>query len=188
MKTRAKVSKFLKNLSFFALMAVFAVSCGKDNTSGKSGNSGSGFTSGIGSYGTFPNQASLPQIMQVVAQQNPCWEGGQRSTVQIALQMNVNVGSSYMGVTPFGDIMVVSNYGQPRAELYICPRAIMSQGTTGGTLTRNPIVQADPLCPIGKIDAATVVFNTNWGPVQLPFAPIHIPGTNRISQLCQAFQ
>lgn len=184
MKTRATVSKFLKNLGILGAISIMAVSCGGDNTSGKSGNSNTG---NIGTFGNYPGYGnvygnmSLDQMMPIIGQENPCAMGGQRSYVQIPLQgINVNVGMSHVGVSPFGDIAVVHNIGQPVMDLHICPRA----GLTGqGQLLYNPIIETSQWCPVGQITAADVMLSGQV-PYQVKFAPIHIPGTDQLSQLC----
>ena len=190
MKTRATVSKFLKNLGVLSLISLAAVSCGKDNTSGKSGNNGN---NGAGlfnypGYGQMYGNMSLQQILTVVGQENPCRESGQQRIHNSfpLRQMNVNVGSSHVGVSPEGDIMVVYNHGQgPAVDIHICQRAaFQGVGQVRAELSYNPNVQADQLCPVGKIDNAQVVTQGSMGPIYSLFAPIHIPGTDRFSQLC----
>lgn len=189
MKTRATVSKFLKNLALLTIISVVAASCGKDNSSGKSGNStaGSGVFNYPG-YGTSYGNMSLQQILTVVAQENPCRESAQqRIRSSFPLQaMNVNTGSSHVGVTPEGDIMVVYNHGQgPFVDIHICQRAAFAgTGQVQAQLSYNPTVQADSLCPVGKIDSAQIVMQGTYGPLYGLFAPINIPGTDRFSQLC----
>ena len=165
-----------------SVIAMMAISCGQNNTSGKSGNSGT--NGGITGIGTFGSNVSMQQVISVVGQQNPCLQGGNRIPVQIPLQgIQVNAGSTHVGVSPFGDIAIVQNAGQSIMSLYICPRA----GLTGqGQLLYNPIIEADQNCPVGKITAADVML-TGQVSYQVKFAPIHIPGTDRISQLCTNF-
>lgn len=187
MKTRATVSKFLKNLAVLGAISAMAVGCGADNTSGKSGNSTAGtngYGTGVYNYPGYGNQygnMTLDQMLPIIAQENPCLQGGQRSYVQIPLQgINVNVGSSHLGVSPFGDIAVVHNVGQPVMDLHICPRA----GITGqGQLLYNPILETSQYCPVGQITAADIMLSGQV-PYQVKFAPIHIPGTDQLSQLC----
>lgn len=190
MKTRATVSKFLKNLGVLSVISVMAMSCGKDNTSGKSGNNGN---SGTGifnypGYGQTYGNMSLQQILTVVGQENPCRESGQqRIHSSFPLQnINVNQGASHVGVTPEGDIMVVYNFGQgPVIDLHICQRAAFTNvGQVQAQLASNPVIMADPLCPVGKIDSANITMQGAYGPLYGLFAPIHIPGTDRFSQLC----
>lgn len=185
MKTRATVSKFLKNLGVLSVITMMSIACGKDNTSGKSGNN-SNVNGGTGiynypGYGNVYGTMSLDQILVTVGQENPCLQGGQRAYTQIPLQgINVNVGSSHLGVSPFGDIAVVHNIGQPVMDLLICPRA----GLTGqGQLLYNPIIETSQFCPVGQITAADVMLSGQV-PYQVKFAPIHIPGTDQLSQIC----
>lgn len=184
MKTRATVSKFLKNLAVLGAISAMAVSCGKDNTSGKTKNK-DGYGTGIYNYPGYGNQygnMSLQDIMGVVGQENPCAMGGQRQYVQIQLQgVNVNIGSSHLGVSPFGDMAVAHNTGgMPVLDLHICPRA----GASGqDQLLYNPILEASQYCPVGQITAANVMLQGQV-PYEIAFAPIHIPGTNRLSQVC----
>lgn len=183
MKTRATVSKFLKNLGVLGAISLMAISCGGKNTSGKTKNSS---TNGTGiynypGYGNTYGNMTLSQMMPIIGQENPCAQGGQRSYVQIPIQgVNVNVGSGHIGVSPFGDIAVVHNIGRSVMDLYICPRA----GLTGqGQLLYNPILATSKYCPIGQITAADVMLSGQV-PYQVKFAPIYIPGTNQLSQLC----
>lgn len=188
MKTRATVSKFLKNLGALGVISMMAISCGGDNTSGQSRNTSPGINGIPGTgiynypgYGNVYGNMSLDQMLPIIGQENPCALGGQRSYVQIPLNgINVNVGSSHVGVSPFGDIAVVHNIGQPVMDLHICPRA----GLTGqGQLLYNPIIETSQWCPVGQITAADVMLSGQV-PYQVKFAPIHIPGTNQLSQLC----
>lgn len=176
MKTRATVSKFLKNLGVLGLISLAAVSCGKDNTSGQSSNAST--TAGIYSqypgYGNVYGTMTLDQIMTAVSAENPCDQGGTRVRVQIPLQMNVNTGSSYLGVTSFGDIAVAYNQAQPVIDLYICPRA----GATGqGQLSYNPILETSTQCPVGQISAAEVILSGQV-PYTLRFRPINSTGSS----------
>ncbi len=183
------------------------VSCGKNNKSG-GGSSSSGGGIGVGGFGSYGNinvagySGNLGQLLNVVASENPCRTTGggygygygqqpyqnsnARTVVAIPLQgINVNAGSLYVGVTPEGDIAVVSNTnGGPRMELHLCARPDL---TGQGQLMANPVLNSSQRCPIGEITASDVMLQSSAGaqPYILKYAPIHIPGTDRYSSICQ---
>lgn len=176
---------FMQVMMLFVL--VFSVSCGENNTTGKNKNRNNsvypwGGTFGGGTYhGGNGNQ--LPSNwLDVVAQQNPCQFGGQRAQAQMQVQANVNVGALYVGVTSEGDMAIVNNQnGVAVMTVYICPRPDL---TGQGTITRQPITESSQFCPVGQVTASDVTIQGQYGQYYLKFAPIHIPGTDRISQLC----
>lgn len=173
-------SRFLKNLVVLSAVALISVSCGKDNSSGK-GSSTDGYGSGIynyAGYGTQYGNYTLQEMMNIISQENPCAQGGTRVRVQIPLNINVNVGTPYVGVTSFGDMAVVQNQGQAVFEMYICPRS----GANGqGQLISNPVIESSTYCAIGQITAANAVLYgaTNY---QLAFRSIQYGNG---SQLCR---
>ena len=193
MKTKRTGLRFLKNLVMITSVALVAMSCGKQNTSGQSNNSVAGFGQ-VGNYGSFGGMDSS-QILLRVSQENPCRSSGQygnqqvngtqRVQTQVQIQgVNINVGSVHIGVSTYGDIAVMVNRnGQAVADLYVCPRD--NSGASASQANAQVRIANDPLCPLAKIDAATFTIQSQAG--QLPFgiAPIHIPGTDRISSLCQ---
>jgi hypothetical protein len=187
-KKRTSKTRMLKNLVILSSLAILAVGCGNQNTSGK-GDDTTGYN-GYGTPGTYGTgqygQYSMDQIISIVGQENQCAQGGQRSFVQVPLNgTNVNIGSSHVGVSSFGDIAIVHNInGGTMMDLYICQRA----GASGqGQLLQNPVLEASQNCPVGQITAADLVLSGQQQ-YQVKFAPIHIPGTNRYSQVCATNQ
>jgi hypothetical protein len=178
---------FLKNLATIALVATVAVGCGKSNKSGGSTTPTTVSTlpgGGVYPPGGVPGMNGMqlpPNYMDIVRQENPCINGMQRTPVQFALQgINVNAGAIYLGVSSFGDIAVVSNSNAgPLMQLEICGRP----GASGqGQMMQNPVINNSQYCPVGEITAADVILQGQV-PMQIKFAPIHIPGY-RMSGLC----
>tara|TARA_B100001971_G_C18268036_1_gene596498 strand:- start:69340 stop:69912 length:573 start_codon:yes stop_codon:yes gene_type:complete len=171
---------------FMLFVLVFSVACGENNTSGKKKTSSGiypwGNTYGGGVY-SGGNGNSLPSNwLDIVAQENPCQFGGQRAQAQMQVQANVNVGALYVGVTSEGDISLVQNQGGiAMMTVYICPRPDL---TGQGSITKQPITENSVYCPVGQVSASDVTLQGQYGQYYLKFAPIHIPGTDRISQLC----
>jgi len=190
---RAGFSKHLKSLGVLFAVALISISCGKNNSSGKSSNTaGVGGIGGIGvpgtgaygypGYGTQYGNYTLQQMMDIVAQENPCFEGGVRQYVQIPINMNVNSGGAYIGVTSYGDIAVVQNQGQAVLEAFICPR---SSANGQGQLTQNPVINIAENCAVSEISAAQMILGSQFGqPIQVNFRPIYYGNG---SQLCQNF-
>ena len=190
MKKQKRVrSRFIKNLVVLTSLAFLAIGCGSDNTSGNGTNT----TVDPYSYGTYPTTGtysgqygnySMEQILSIVSQENTCAQGGTRAFVQVALQgVSVNMGSSHIGISSYGDIAIVHNNNGSMMDLYICPRT----GATGqGQLLQNPVIETSQYCPVGQITAADIVLS---GQVQyqVKFAPIHIPSAGRYSSVCQTY-
>ena len=187
MRTREKgFARHLKNLAALFIIASMSIGCGKDNTTGKKPASN---TTSWGGFGTGPytggTGGQLPaDWMNILGSERPCYQGGQRATAQMAVNTNVNVGALYVGVTSEGDIAVIQNQGgAPTMHLYICPRP----GLTGqGQLASRTIIENSTTCPVGQITKVDVTLGASYGPYYLKFAPIHIPGTNRVSRLCHS--
>ena len=105
----------------------------------------------------------------------------------------MNQGAIYVGVTPAGDIAVVSGNGvQNNAQLFICNVAPLTGNlqVIGQTIVENSFH-----CSFGQITAMDirVEFAVNQGfgggfPDILQFAPVHIPSAGRISNVCQQSQ
>ena len=194
MKTKRAGFRFLKNLLMITVIATISISCGKENTSGQSDNTVAGFGN-IGNYGTFGGMDSS-QILLQISQENPCRSSGQygnqqingtqRIQTRITVQaQNINMGSVHVGVSTYGDIAVMFNEnGQTVADLYICPR---DNSSSGATQTSDIRLFNDPLCPLAKIDKANFAITSQYGNLQFGIAPIHIPGTDRVSSLCQNY-
>ena len=188
MKTRAK---HLARLFFMAFcVSTLMASCGKNNSSG----GGGGATTGVWPGSTYAGVGTLPgNFIQIIETENPCRTGvggvpqnAPRIVTAIPLQgANVNAGGVFVGVTPEGDVGVISNQGQgPVMELRLCPRPDL---TGNGQLASQPVLNTSTMCPIGEITAANVTLasSSGMGNYIFPFAPIHIPGTDRFSSLCQ---
>lgn len=180
---KKRVQNLLKAAVMLGLTSTLMVSCGKKNTTG-----GGGSDSGI--YDVYTQTYAGAQGMnlpsnwfEIIAQENPCQQGGRRAQVQIPVDVNVNAGGLYVGVTSYGDVSVIHNQGgRPVMDLHICPRA----GLTGqGQLTQHPVLNNSRVCPIGEITAGDVVLYGQQVHYQLKFAPIHIPNGGRYSRLCQ---
>lgn len=194
MRTRVKGVKTaglgLKRLATFMVAATIMVSCGKNNTSGTTTDQadnwntwGDGYTLPGGTYGSGNGNQLPGNWMNVVSQENPCYQGGQRSTAQLELNINANAGGAFVGVTSYGDIAVVANQnGRTVATMYICPR----YGLTGqGQFISQPVIESSPYCPIGQVSNLDVQLGSQAGqPYYLAFRPIHIPGTGYQSSLC----
>lgn len=195
---KKRETHYLKKLFLALVMSTVLVSCGQENESGKRRNNNpfGGFNyAGIASS----NGMSLPSNwLQTVGNENPCRSTGgygytnnqnynnQRRRVVIPLTgYNVNAGAAYVGVTPEGDIGIVSNQSQgPVFEMYLCPRPDL---TGQGQVTKQPALNTSYSCPISEVTASDVSLATNsgYGNYLLKFAPIHIPGTDRFSSLCR---
>lgn len=181
--------KLLKSLLSIALLSTLFVSCGQDNKTGQSSRNssiGSGIWGNVYNNGQYGggNGAQLPSnFLDIIAQENTCVQGGQRSQAQITLNQNINAGSLYVGVTSYGDISVVQNRGGVATmTMYICPRA----GLTGqGQLMQNPIVNISQACPVGEISRAHMVL-TGQPSYEVIFRPIHIPNSGIRSSLCNS--
>lgn len=179
----------LKKVLMLSVLALMVASCGENNTTGKKRNN-------VGNWGSFGgfgggqyyggNGNTLPNDwMDRIAMENPCHYGGQRAQTQLQVNSTVNVGAMYAGVTSEGDIAIVNNQGGVAVmTLFICPRPDL---TGQGNITRQPITEASQFCPIGQITASDVSISGQYGTYYLKFAPIHIPGTDRISSICTTY-
>lgn len=187
MKTRA--NKLAKVIFMALLASTLLVSCGQNNSSGGGGGTVPVVPGGIPGAGFGAGSANLG----VIEQENPCRTGvggvptgAARILTNLQIQgANVNVGSSYVGVTPEGDVAVISNVnGVATMQLSLCPRPDL---TGNGRLNGQPVLNTSMLCPFGEITAANVSLDSSFGfpPYMLAFAPIHIPGTDRFSSLCR---
>lgn len=192
---RAGFSKHLKSLGVLFTVALISISCGKNNSSGKSSNTTgvNGYGTGIYNYpgyGTQYGNYTLEQIMNIIVQENPCYNDQtgqfdpslQRQRGQQALNTNVNIASAFVGVTSYGDIAVVQNQGQPVADLWICPRsAATGQGQVYG---QTLVVSQSQNCVVGEIDRLNGFLGMQGGQVSINFRPI---AYGNGSQLCQNF-
>jgi hypothetical protein len=185
MKTRVK--NFLKLVTMLTFVSTVLVSCGDNkNTSGGSKSSGYSYPS----VSTSGNGMSLPSNwLSIVQSENPCRTGSNsnnRTRVVVPLNgVNVNAGAYYTGVTPEGDVGIVSNQsGGPVMEVYICQRPDL---TGQGSLMNNPVLSTSYECPIGEITRTNIALQGQYGTYNLSFAPINIIGTDRRSSLCQNY-
>lgn len=185
MKTSTTFKGFMKNLLSIAAVGAMVASCGGSNRSGGGGSSSSDGISGL----PVGAQGNSLQYLQVVRQENPCRNQATRRTASFPLQ-NVRANNGdYIGVSPFGDIAIVSvNNGQAHMNLEICQRA----GTSGkGRVTRNPVLNLSRYCPIGEISALDVVLE-GYPAMGIAFAPVFVADVyGRIiknSSVCQGNQ
>jgi hypothetical protein len=192
MRTRAR--NFFKVTTMLTLMSLLLISCGGENESGNNRNNVNGYNyAGISTAG---NGISLPgNWLQIVHNENPCRVNsnfnGQNTSVSGKIRVvvplqgaNINAGAFYAGVTPEGDVGIVSNQGNgPVMEVFLCPRADVSGQ---GSLMATPVLNTSRECPIGEITAANISLQGQFGyNYNLSFAPINILGTDRRSSLCQ---
>lgn len=200
MKTRA--SHLIKSILMLALAVTLMVSCGKENKSGDDNNSNQYSNGNYGGfqYGNINNNGmNLPQNWQtVVMNENPCsvnYQNGSpfnnnsntgRQIVVIPLTgINVNQGSVHVGVTPQGDVGIVSNQNNgPVIELHLCQRPDI---TGRGGLSSNPVLNTSSNCPLSEVTSLDVSLegNPQFAAYLLQFAPIHIQNTDRRSSLCR---
>jgi hypothetical protein len=175
--------------SILLVMTLVVASCGKNNESGKS----SGKYYGSSYSGVGPANTSNPYVQQVF-QQMPCstgsyGNGNANQRIGTGTQMNFRVAanSTYVGVTPEGDIAVLTgdNVGNAVMSLYICPRPMGGQGSA--SMPHNPVFnRALPQtgCRIDEITSATALVPSAMGqPYVLAFAPIYFYQQLR-SSLC----
>ena len=193
---RKRENHYFKGLFMALMVSTLLVSCGAENESGKSRNNNP-----FGGYSyagiTSANGMRLPSNwLEIVGNQNPCQSAGgyygstynnnQRRRVVIPLQgYNVNAGAAYVGVTPEGDIGIVSNQKNgPVIEMYLCPRPDLSGQ---GQVIKQPALNTSSSCPVSEITAMDVSLTSTsgYGNYLMKFAPIHIPNAGRVSQLCQ---
>jgi hypothetical protein len=192
-KTQRKGFRFLRNLVILSMMAFLAASCGKENQSGKSSSSSNTNYGGFGNYGTV-NGANINQVLDTISRENNCRSNGQygnqqintagqRVRVQAQVQgVNPNAGSIYIGVSSYGDIAIIRNTnGQITTEIYACQRP----GMTGQIQqASNVTIGHSSSCPVSEITAGYFNIPTQYGNFAFGVAPIHIPGTDRVSSLC----
>lgn len=165
-----------------SLSSLLLTACGGKN---KSGGSKSNSTDNWGG-GTILNngngQTLPPNWRDIVRQENPCDQGGNRATVSFPLNgANANAGAIYVGASPFGDIAYVNNNGnQTMMTIEVCPRA----GASGqGSLLSNPVLNNSYDCPVGEITAVDMVLQGQYQQYQVKFAPISVQGY-KTSSLC----
>jgi hypothetical protein len=182
MKTQRASSKVLKNLLLILSVAMIAVSCGGDNTSGKSGNNGIG-VNGYGAYGS--NGGVTPeQALQVIGNERRCLEGGQRIRIQAQnFNKNVNANAIHFGVSTFGDIAIARNIqGTSILEIYACPRS--GQPAQQAQALTQFVLESSQICPVSQITYGYAKLQIGGYGFDVGFAPIHVQGTDRRSQLC----
>lgn len=183
MKTQRASSKVLKNLLLILSIAMIAVSCGGDNTSGKSNNNNGIGINGYGVYGSNGG-VTLEQALQVIGNERRCLEGGQRTRVQMQFQGNVNANSIHFGVSTFGDIAVTIN--NQVLDIYACPRS--GQVPQQAQQLTQFVLETSQICPVAQISYGYVRLLIANYPFDVGFAPIHVQGTDRQSQLCTNYQ
>ncbi len=185
MKTQRAGSRFLKNLFVFSTVALLAVACGKENTSGDDDDS---LLNGYSNYGTYTNgngqSVNLQEALNIVGQERRCLEGGQRTRRQIQLQGNINIGAVHMGVSTYGDIAITANQGgQAVLDIYVCPRS--NQAPQQVVQASQFILETSNSCPVAQISYGFATATIQGASFNMGFAPIHIPGTDRRSAICQ---
>jgi len=183
-----KISKGLFT-SALIVMTLLVTSCGKNNESGRSGNRfyGSSYS------GVSPANTNNPHVQQVFSLM-PCSTGfvgngsinaNQRIGTGVQMNFRVAANSTYIGVTPEGDISVLTGdqAGNAVMSLYICPRPLGGSGSA--SMPHNPVFnRAIYGCRIDEITSATVYVPSSMGqPYVLAFAPIYFNRQLR-SSLC----
>ena len=196
---KKRETHYLKKLFMALVMSTLLVSCGQENESGKKNKNNPFGVNGGYSYSGFTSASgkSLPSNwLATVGNENPCKSSygytssnNQRVRAVVQLQgINVNAGAVHVGVTPEGDIGIISRQNNgPVMEIYLCRRPDL---TGQGTITKQPALNTSYACPISEITAADVQLPSSSGyqPYLLKFAPIHIQNAGRYSQLCQQSQ
>lgn len=131
-----------------------------------------------------PGELTFSQLA-VIENENECKTSDKNRETKIIDASNIKISHkvTHVGVTPDGDIMVLSNAsGKMEITLMYCKRP----GLTGdyqfmGSLRLDPSAE----CPIDQITASNVALGiSHGGQYILSFAPIHILGTTRKSSLC----
>jgi hypothetical protein len=170
MKTYAKWGAFL------ALLLM--ISCGQNNVTGK--NDQTDYTGGV--YG---GNGGVQNALSTVMRENPCMMGGQRTVVQVQVNMQVDPQRLYVGMTSEGDVASLQgNQGGAVMTMHICTRPGTSQGQ--GQLMGNPVVGYSQICQVDEIKAANVAIPGQMGYYYLAFRPIAIPGViNNSPTLCR---
>lgn len=175
-----KLGEEMKFLVIGLLLLSSLSATAQRNVTGKSVN-----TSHFGSNISLPSHFGL-----VINQESPCKtqiteesdhfdiNHNMRTNVIVRLQnINVAVGSSYVGVTSEGDIANVYNNGSgPLMALQICHRKGIKR--TAGKLLSNPIINNSFSCQVDEITAATVDIPTETGSLLLQFKPIYFSGSS----------
>jgi hypothetical protein len=192
-KVNRKGFRFLKNLVVLSMIAFIAASCGQENQSGQSSNND--VFGNFGNYGTI-NGTNISQAIAIVARENNCINfthnqfgnqqinpNAQRTRIRSQIQgVNVNIGAIHLGVSSFGDIAVIGNEnGAVYADIYACQRPGMSGQVQQAS---NIIIRNSSFCPIAEIESGYFSLSTQYGVMNFGLSPIHIPGTNRVSSLC----
>lgn len=193
---KKRETHYLKKLFMMLTFAALLVSCGQDNESGRDDDFNNPFgVSGGFNYNGFTgtNGQSANALLEVIGNENPCRSSfGVNSTstnsrVRTVVPLNginVNAGAVHVGVTPEGDIGVISRQSNSAVmELYLCVRPDL---TGQGSITQQPALNTSFSCPISEITATNVSLpsNAGLGPYLLQFAPIHIPNAGRYSSIC----
>ncbi|MBY0518354.1 MAG: hypothetical protein K2P81_15700 [Bacteriovoracaceae bacterium] len=172
-------------------LALFAGACGKDN---KSGGGSSQFGSNLQSYTGVQPYTTNNQYVNTVFQILPCLTTGgygiqnqnQRIGTGSAMNFRVAAGAVHVGVSPEGDIAVLTGNqtGQAVLSLYLCPRA--SSG--GASMQQNPAFGASTAgCRVNPITAANVYMQSPYGTLPVTFFAIDAIGTPGLPQLPQQF-
>lgn len=140
------------------------------------------------SFSTFAqtiNQGQGDEILGTIMKENKCNDNASRSlTTTIIKGLDVHKDATHFGVTPQGDIAIITNdNGKAVLELLICDRPNLNgSGSISNKFELNP----SPECLVSEITAGNVTLGGhNRLSYLLNFAPIDIPGTDRTSSLCQ---
>jgi len=129
--------------------------------------------------------SSTQQMLHTIKAENQCAAGETRSFSTVELKGTKTYGDTlYAGVSSYGDIALVHNEdGKTMADLYICSRT-SSNGK--GQVLGNFNIETSSRCILGQITFGDLILDTDHGlNYQVKFAPIDIPGTDRVSSLCQ---
>lgn len=122
--------------------------------------------------------------LQIIAQENPCVNGGQRFETTIPLiARQTPLNSFYVGVSASGDIAYVSNTdGLTKLHLNLCPRA----GADGsGYIIKKFELNTSSNCEFDEITAGDIFLGTRMDyNYPIKFFPVNIPGTKQLSSLC----
>lgn len=181
MKTRVTgFGQGLKKLAIVLAAAVIAVGCGKDNKTGQGDNNlpGQGGAP-VGSWG-LPSgvQGDANYILNTLASENPCQEGGSRVTKQLLLNERANAGAFYVGISSFGDIGYIANQnGQAALTMFICPRAGQAPAQVQPSYE---IIDTNPsdYCEMSEITKATVYANFQGVPMEINLRAAHFTGSS----------
>jgi hypothetical protein len=177
----------MKTFKSFGQVAVLAIlaSCGQNNATGT--NQNQDYWTG-GAYG---NNTGAGGAVATVMRENPCRTSamqvnGQRSVVQVQVNMQVDPQRLYVGITSEGDVASIQASGNGGAvmTMHICNRPGAMQGQ--GQLYGNPVVGFSQICRVDEIQAAYATIPSQGGyPYQLSFRPLAVPGAvNNSPSLC----